>query len=205
MQSREKILGKISKALQNSTPRPFENLPPIHISSLYRPGSGDLSIDFAEAFVQLQGRFAYCLHLAELSQQLQALLTLRQWSRIYCADAELRKLLPDQVWYHHLADCHAAITGCDALVARTGSIVLSAAQALGRTASVYAPVHLCIAHTRQLVPDVEDALQLLDKKYGPAYPSFVTFAGGPSRTADIEKTLVTGVHGPAEVYCFLVE
>jgi len=36
-------------------------------------------------------------------------------------------------------------------------------------------------------------------------PSLITFASGPSRTADIEKTLVTGVHGPKEVYLFLVE
>ncbi|TAF92879.1 MAG: lactate utilization protein B/C, partial [Bacteroidetes bacterium] len=39
----------------------------------------------------------------------------------------------------------------------------------------------------------------------PNYPSMVSFAAGPSRTADIEKTLVVGVHGPKQVYCFLVE
>ena len=84
-------------------------------------------------------------------------------------------------------------------------MVLSAAMPEGRTASVYAPVHICIALTSQLVYDVKDALQLLQKKYPNDLPSLVTFATGPSRTADIEKTLVVGVHGPKEVYCFLLE
>jgi len=89
-------------------------------------------------------------------------------------------------------------------VARTGTIVLSA-HSNGRTPSVYAPVHVCIAHTRQLVYDVRDALQLIKDRYAGQLPSLITFASGPSRTADIEKTLVTGVHGPKEVYLFLLD
>ncbi|MEI8060074.1 MAG: LUD domain-containing protein [Ferruginibacter sp.] len=90
-------------------------------------------------------------------------------------------------------------------MARTGTIVMSTAQQSGRTVSVYAPVHICIAYTNQLVFDIKDALQTLKEKYAGNMPSLITFASGPSRTADIEKTLVTGVHGPKEVYCFLVE
>ena len=104
-----------------------------------------------------------------------------------------------------LADCDVSITGCENLVARTGSIVMSSAQTNGRTASVYAPIHICIAFTSQLVYDIKDALQAAKDKYGDNLPSLITFATGPSRTADIEKTLVVGVHGPKEVYLFLVE
>jgi L-lactate dehydrogenase complex protein LldG len=57
----------------------------------------------------------------------------------------------------------------------------------------------------QIVYDIKDAMQAAREKYGAAYPSFLTLATGPSRTADIEKTLVVGVHGPKEVYLFLVE
>jgi len=70
---------------------------------------------------------------------------------------------------------------------------------------VYAPIHICIAYTSQLVYDLKDAIQSIKDKYGNHMPSLITFASGPSRTADIEKTLVTGVHGPKEVYLFLVE
>jgi L-lactate dehydrogenase complex protein LldG len=53
--------------------------------------------------------------------------------------------------------------------------------------------------------DTRDALKDLKNKYGNNLPSFITFAAGPSRTADIEKTLVVGVHGPREVYLFLID
>jgi L-lactate dehydrogenase complex protein LldG len=82
---------------------------------------------------------------------------------------------------------------------------MSAAQQSGRTVSVYAPIHICIAYTNQLVYDLKDSLQLLKDRYADHIPSLITFASGPSRTADIEKTLVTGVHGPKEVYLFLVD
>jgi L-lactate dehydrogenase complex protein LldG len=45
----------------------------------------------------------------------------------------------------------------------------------------------------------------MKEKYGTDIPSMITFASGPSRTADIEKTLVVGVHGPKEVFVFLVD
>jgi L-lactate dehydrogenase complex protein LldG len=104
-----------------------------------------------------------------------------------------------------LAACDVSVTGCEFLVARTGSIVMSAAQASGRNTSVYAPVHICIAFTNQLVYDIKNAIEGMKGKYKRAIPSLITFATGPSRTADIEKTLVVGVHGPKEVYVFLVE
>ena len=56
-----------------------------------------------------------------------------------------------------------------------------------------------------MVYDLKEALQFMKAKYANNLPSLITFASGPSRTADIEKTLVTGVHGPKEVYCFLIE
>jgi L-lactate dehydrogenase complex protein LldG len=104
-----------------------------------------------------------------------------------------------------LADADAAITKCEVLVARTGSFVLSSVESSGRTTSVYAPVHICIAKTSQVVYEVKDAIQFLQKKYGDNLPSMISFATGPSRTADIEKTLVVGVHGPKEVYCFMLD
>jgi L-lactate dehydrogenase complex protein LldG len=81
---------------------------------------------------------------------------------------------------------------------------LSSASQSGRTVSVYASVHICIAYTSQLIYDIKDGLSLLKNKYQNNIPSLITLATGPSRTADIEKTLVVGVHGPKEVFCFLV-
>lgn len=140
--------------------------------------------------------------------QLQTLFTARQWNKIFSNEFNLSKTLREHNLKinsePNLADCDVAITSCECLVARTGSIVLSSIQT-GRTASVYAPVHVCVAYTDQLVFDINDGIELLKKKYVSRLPSLITFASGPSRTADIEKTLVTGVHGPKEVFCFLIQ
>jgi L-lactate dehydrogenase complex protein LldG len=56
-----------------------------------------------------------------------------------------------------------------------------------------------------LVNDLPELFEQLSKQYGTQLPSFISLASGPSRTADIEKTLVTGIHGPKEIYCFLLE
>ena len=128
---------------------------------------------------------------------------------IYCVEKDLLQKLTSAGFNNLLATdiitCHAGITGCELLMARTGSLVMSSAQASGRTVSVYAPIHICIAYTSQLVYDIKEGLLKLKDKYSGRLPSLITLATGPSRTADIEKTLVVGVHGPAEVYVFLVD
>ena len=170
---------------------------------------GELDVLFAEQFVSLQGKFIYCANREEFQQNWSALLSQAGLEKIYCKDPGLRQLLGpafDSTNNHDdLSSCHASVTGCEAMVARTGTLVLSAAASQGRTTSVYAPVHICIGFTNQLVYDVKEALQAIRNKYGDKLPSLITFASGPSRTADIEKTLVVGVHGPKEVYCFLLE
>ncbi|MOA49007.1 Lactate utilization protein C [compost metagenome] len=53
--------------------------------------------------------------------------------------------------------------------------------------------------------DLKDAFALLKEKYEEHLPSNITVISGPSRTADIEKTLVLGAHGPKEFYVFLID
>ncbi|MBS1509756.1 MAG: LUD domain-containing protein [Bacteroidetes bacterium] len=198
--AKENILKKIRQALSNPAPLPFpqsEGNNPV-----FPPAPDDLEVVFAEEFVNLQGKFAFCTSEADMIAQVQQLIAEKQWNKIYCSEDKWNAVFSNTI---NLPGCDASITGCEYLVARTGTIVMSAAQQSGRTVSVYAPVHICIAYTHQLVYDIKDALQLLKEKYAGNIPSQITFASGPSRTADIEKTLVTGVHGPKEVYCFLVE
>jgi L-lactate dehydrogenase complex protein LldG len=198
--AKENILKRIRQALSNPAPLPF----PLSEgnNSIFHAAPDDLEVVFAEEFVQLQGKFAFCTDEKDMVQQIQKLVAEKQWSKIYCNEDRWNEAFSNTI---NLAGCDASVTGCEFLVARTGTIVMSAAQQSGRTVSVYAPVHICIAYTNQLVFDIKDALQMLKEKYAGNIPSLITFASGPSRTADIEKTLVTGVHGPKEVYLFLVE
>jgi L-lactate dehydrogenase complex protein LldG len=205
--SKENILKKVRQALSESVPLPFPKSE--GNSSVYQPATDDLEVQFAQEFTRLLGKFAFCADEADLVFQLKTLIKQNQWASIFSEEQSINKLLPAD-WFNGLRvndveKCDASITSCECLIARTGSIVLSSGQSHGRTASVYAPIHICIAYANQLVYDIKDGLQRLKEKYGAQLPSSISFATGPSRTADIEKTLVVGVHGPKEVYLFLVD
>jgi L-lactate dehydrogenase complex protein LldG len=201
------ILKKIRQALSQSTPIPFPQSEGNH--SVFQPATQDPEIEFAEQFTKLQGKFIFCMDHRELAAQLKGLIAHNSWKKLYCREDKLKETLRvnsfDDFSNVELKDCDAAVTTCELLVARTGSIVMSAAQESGRTVSVYAPIHICVAYTDQLVYDIRDGLIALKERYQGQLPSLITFATGPSRTADIEKTLVVGVHGPKEVYLFLVD
>ncbi|MGN6603155.1 MAG: LutC/YkgG family protein [Ginsengibacter sp.] len=205
--SKEKILKKIREALSNPVPLPFPKSE--GTDSVFKPREEELEILFAEEFTKLLGKFAFCVNEADAKNQIKALIKEQKWSNVYCVEDNLSGLLNPkefpQVNHSSLADCDAAVTSCHYLIARTGAIVMSSAQQSGRTTSAYAPVHICVAYVDQLVYDTRDALKGLKAQYGTNLPSFITFAAGPSRTADIEKTLVVGVHGPKEVYLFLID
>ena len=132
----------------------------------------ELEVEFAEQFTKLQGRFIFCINQQELAFQLNSLVKKMDWQKVYCLEDALLKAtgpqLEERIVQTELANCDVSITGCECLVARTGTIVMSSAQTSGRTTSVYAPIHICIAYSNQLVYDVKDALQLVKDKYGTA-------------------------------------
>jgi L-lactate dehydrogenase complex protein LldG len=102
-------------------------------------------------------------------------------------------------------ECDLGVTGCDCLVAQTGSIIVSTHSAGGRALSVLPPVHLVIARREQIVPDLAAAMALLRKRYDTHWPSTLSVITGPSRTADIEKILVMGAHGPKRLVLYFVD
>jgi L-lactate dehydrogenase complex protein LldG len=206
--SKEKILKKVREALSEPVPLPFPKSE--GTNSVFQAPKEELEIIFAQEFTKLLGKFAFCVNEHEMRLQLRQLILEKKWSNLYCVDSGLKGSINAeeeivQAPADDLENCDAAITGCKFLVARTGTIVMTSDQPGGRTASVYAPVHICIAYIDQLVYDTRDALKSLKETYNNNLPSFITFAAGPSRTADIEKTLVVGVHGPKEVYLFLID
>lgn len=201
--AKNSILKRIRMALASPTPLPFPAAEEATALPV-QPQEQDLVVEFAEQFSALQGKFIFCVNEAELKANLDKLFYQNQWTKIYCEEEPFKRLLQPGSLHEDLSTCEASVTGCEALVARTGSMVLSSTHQ-GRLPSVYAPVHVCVAYTSQLVYDVKDALERIRNKYRDYLPSLITFATGPSRTADIEKTLVVGVHGPKEVYCFVVE
>ena len=98
-----------------------------------------------------------------------------------------------------LESCDAGLTECDALVAQTGSVLVTSRSAGGRALSVLPPHHVVLARREQLVPGLPDAFALLKQRYSGQYPSMISIVTGPSRTGDIERILVLGAHGPKKL------
>ena len=98
------------------------------------------------------------------------------------------------------------ITGVEFSIAETGTAVLSSDSETGRLVGLAPPVHIVIVKRGQVLPSL-DELFLLRKWqsiHGLA-PQYASLISGPSRSADIEYTLVTGVHGPGDVRMVLVD
>ena len=206
---KEKVLKKVRDALVNQMVPPYESVDldsPVHAA----PDSEFLDVSFAEAFSKAHGKFIYCADYEEFSLNIKALLKEKGIERLFCGEEFFGGFLEDRGVAcikdcNMMEECQAALTGCEVLVSRLGTIVMSSMQGGGRRSFIFPPVHIVVASSRQLVWDIKDAFQFLNKKYDGALPSMITFVTGPSRTADIEKTLVHGAHGPKEVFLFLVE
>lgn len=99
------------------------------------------------------------------------------------------------------AEADLGVTGAALGIAATGSLVQASAPSGGRVASLLPRAHLCVVRERQLVPNTRDALVRIGADHASSNVVFIT---GPSRSADIEQLLVTGVHGPTAVDIVLV-
>ena len=102
-----------------------------------------------------------------------------------------------------LESCDAGLTECEAVVAQTGSVLVSAPSAGGRALSVMPPHHVVLARRNQMTPDLGAALLRVQEKFKDKFPSFLSFISGPSRTGDIERILVLGAHGPKKLTILL--
>ena len=103
-----------------------------------------------------------------------------------------------------LEACDVGITACEAVVAQTGSILVSSATCGGRGLSILPHVHVVVATLDQIVATLADALHAARDRHAGRLPSMLSFITGPSRTGDIERILVLGAHGPKELFVILV-
>ncbi|MCD4683564.1 MAG: LUD domain-containing protein [Bacteroidales bacterium] len=206
--SREKVLKKIRNALISKKENPFSSLD--FESSVYQPFADSLDVTFALEFTKVSGKFIYCENDTELKGNLVSLIGENKWEHVFCLDSEIKNIL-DKAGISFSSDdadfnkMQVGITRCEYLIARLGSIMISSKQTSGRRLNVFPESHIVIAQTSQIVSDLKDALNNIKEKYNNNLPSLVSVITGPSRTADIEKTLVMGAHGPKELYVFLVD
>lgn len=206
--SREKILKKVRDALIEKTEVPYPIID--QESSVYTEMTEPLDVTFAEEFVRISGKFVYCESEDEFSGMLKSFILEKDWGVLFCQDPVLQQMLRDggipfESGSRAILEAKIGITRCEYLIARLGTIMVSSKMNPGRKITVYPDIHLVAAYTSQLVPDLKHALTAIRNKYRDNYPSMISLISGPSRTADIEKTLVMGAHGPKELYVFLID
>jgi len=205
--SKELMLKKIRKALLEKRDNPYPNL---EETPIYKATTEIPEVLFAEQLTAVSGNFIFCENGVDFIENLLELADRFKWRKIYCWEPELQALLATYEFPFYKTDkefemAEAGITMCEALIARNGSVLVSNQNEAGRRLSIFPHHHIVIARTGQLVMDLKDGFKLIRNKYGAQIPSMISTITGPSRTADIEKTLVLGAHGPKELFVFLID
>ncbi len=206
--SREKILKKIRKALIHKSPTEIGDVD--KTSEIFTSSEEPLEIQFATNFSAVNGRFVFCENEAEFIESFDFIAKDNQWENIYCLEPKIKELLQKaNIKFsdkeEDLLKTDIGLTICECLVARTGSVVVSSKQLSGRRVPFYSNFHIVVAYTSQLVANTNDSLKFIKEKYNNNLPSMISTITGPSKTADIEKTLVQGAHGPREMFVFLID
>jgi L-lactate dehydrogenase complex protein LldG len=99
-----------------------------------------------------------------------------------------------------LFDCEIGITSAQFGIAETGTLVIESDKEFNRLTSLVPPVHICLLEASKLRNNLGEVLAELGRDLSKS----VTFITGQSRTSDIELTLALGVHGPKELFVFIV-
>ena len=192
--AKENILSKIRKGKTNanlwkSVSEPKED-------SFFSKKDGDLIDIFKNALVKIDGELEIVNNPDELDAVLKKLFLNNS---PICFDKSLQgKLSQNSIEYTDTINTEDNPMGfivCENIVARLGSVLTSSSLNSGRQANIFPEHQVVFAQKSQLVYDIKDAIESIKLKY-PTLPSMISFATGPSRTADIEKTLILGAHGP---------
>src|SRR5690348_2870625 len=229
MTEREKIFARIREALTVQAPLPghhgeaghrpsFNGAPSAHARE-WLPPTGDSFEERLTRFranaADLKATFYLASSREEMAKWLLELRDAEGWKKVASHGGELTEAACQTLGLpvcrtdrnfdvNELEACDAGITECDALVAQTGSVLVTNRSAGGRALSVLPPHHVVIARRDQLLRDLPAAFELVKRKYAGNYPSMISFITGPSRTGDIERILVLGAHGPKKltILCF---
>jgi L-lactate dehydrogenase complex protein LldG len=210
--SRDQILNRVRAALSDGARAPASSLPATARVAPRVASDADAEIDLLLAEIAKLGGVAR--RVAGRDELRAALRDLVQTERVKKATlwqtrelhdlgiAEILseldvEIVPPDADKRALAECDLGITGADAVLPETGTLVLRASPEHPQSISLLPRVHLAILHPSALRADLH---QVLDEVKGDQRVHFIT---GPSRTADIEKTLTIGVHGP-KVLCVWV-
>lgn len=208
---KEQILAKVRNALIEKPEAMFMDVD--QRSETWVPISEDdgTAITFAQNFKDLGGIFIYLESKNEFAECLRQLAPENGWEPVWCTSPAMQALLKRYgIDYTEASEREpkqklVSLTDCECLVAQTGSVLLSDDLSGSRLSYALPDVLLVFATTDQIVGGVKEAFRYVRNHHGNRMPSQLTFITGPSRTTDIEQTLVIGANGIRQVAVFLVD
>lgn len=217
--SRQEVMGRIREALSVPTkghpPYPAPGVTPAHAPTC----SGDIDALWS-TFKTMSDLLKTETHRVKdreaCDELLRSLAKDNGWTKFATHTSEMTAELDQRIglpalWTDdgydvaELEACPVGITDCEALIAQTASVAVSAKRGGGRGLSILPPHHVVLATKQDLLPDLPAGFALLAERYQDAWPSFMSFITGPSRTGDIERILVLGAHGPKRLTVILIE
>jgi len=205
--ARNNILARL-KAAQDKRGEIEVNIPDC-TSPIYHPLKEPLSLEFKTNLEMIGGKVILCKSKSEITEQIKQICEEKHQDRIFCTDPELQEILKESIETDSdessFSELNIGVTGCEFLVAHLGSVMISSAQISGRRLNVFPETHIVVADQSQLTDYLDRAIEKLRNKYKNELPSLISTITGPSRTADIEKTLVMGMHGPKSLVVIISE
>jgi len=215
---RDAVLKNMREALADR-PLADEPLPPVaEVWPRTNPDPDALAERFAEELAAVHGETIHCRSIDEAREKLVRLLDENDWQQIAAMDrplvAELLGPLPagrvaglDTQWGPaEMAEIPAGLVQAEKLLADTGSCVVACHTAQERMLCYLPPVSIVVARREQLAEHLPAAFDELAACCAePERRGELVIITGPSRTADIEKILILGVHGPKRVLVLLVD
>ena len=186
---------------------------------------GELIEQFESELTRVGGRFHRATTAESAFQYIEQVASVRQAKRIIAwetkviDDINLSRTLgekgievltenADREFIPTAAASDVGVSGVDFALADTGTLVLLARKGQARSISLLPPVHIAVVKPEQLLSGLSDLFPILRRQAeaeGGDLSSAITFITGPSRTADIELTLVVGVHGPQQLHVVLLD
>jgi L-lactate dehydrogenase complex protein LldG len=212
MSARDEILGRVRRGVGKDD---FAGRRAAAIASLVAPGRGPqpvmarvLAVRFRAKAEYLSSTVASVASMAEVPTAVADYLTANGLSAEAVATADVGAL--DWVGSKLCIEARSAvdadkmgISGCFCAIAETGTLMLLSGPETPATVSLLPETHIALVDVSRIVATMEDAFALLRAERGDL-PRAVNFISGPSRTGDIEQTIVLGAHGPCRVHLILI-
>lgn len=149
------------------------------------------------------------LNLSDVKREIENIITAKEAKNIAISDSPIIIHLAERInadfiqnaSAQELFNCEIGITSAQFGIAETGTLVIESDKEFNRLTSLIPPIHICVLEATKLRNNLGDVLVELEKNLSKS----ITFITGQSRTSDIELTLALGVHGPKELFVFIVE